>query len=188
MFWRCCHSLTAIGLADHRSSRVVRFHRWQANDELAPRSGSVAVRLDRAVVQLHQLTHERETKAEPAHRAIARPVDLNEGFEDSLEHVRRNPDPVVLDTHDDPSIFLFDGEMNASADIAVFGGVVQEIGHELREPHCVAAYEQRCERNVRGKGQAAAGNERSTGLDCPRDDRDQIDRLQVNFDRSASDA
>ena len=106
----------------------------QAHDELAALARAVALRLDGAAVHLDQPLHQRQADAQPALRALQRPVHLGEHVEDAGQHLGRDADAGVPDPDHRLLAVPLDGEPDAPAALGVLGGVVQQVRQDLGQP------------------------------------------------------
>ena len=127
-----------------RSRRRRRLRRsGQPDGELAALAAPVAVRRDRAAVQLDEAAHDREPEAEAAVRAIERLPLLREQVEDVRQHRRarcRCRCRARADRRSSPSRRRATAML--AAGLGVLGGVGQQVRDHLREARRVAVDDQ----------------------------------------------
>ena len=121
-------------LVRRRPQRHDGSHR-KADDELGALALSLAAGLDVAAVHFHQLPYERQPDAQPALRFFQRPVDLREHVENGGQCLRGDADAGIADGHGNLPFAAGRGQPDVPAALHVLGGVVQQIGKDLREAH-----------------------------------------------------
>jgi hypothetical protein len=122
------------GCTRHRAQRRDR----DSNDELCALIVSLAFRLDRAAVELHQVLDDGETETE----TTVHPGDGGVGLTESLEHVRqklpRDPLAVVFDRDVNVRVLALQPHVHATALRREFHRVRQEVPADLLEAIGVA--------------------------------------------------
>ena len=137
---------------------------------------------------LDQAAHERQADAESALRSPRRSIDLHEHVEHLRQRVRRDADAVVLDADHRLAVLAARADRDAAAVIGVLRGVVEQVGEDLRQPHRIAADEQRLGVEIDGQLVAQVVEHRPAGFDRGFDDGAEIERLLADFDDAARDA
>ncbi len=100
-------------------------------------AGAFALRFDGSAVHGNQLLDECEADAEAAARAVEMIFDLSEQLENFALLIQRNADAGVGDGDNGFSVDLSQRYGDAAAVGRIFGGVVEEIADDLRQPRRV---------------------------------------------------
>ena len=110
----------------------------QRDDEFAASARPGAACFDLPLVKLHERLHEGQAKSQArADLGLAR-VELDEHLEDVLQVLMRNTDTVVGNGNDYVSGVSLNRERDATIGGRELGGVEQQVGNDLGEPHRVA--------------------------------------------------
>lgn len=147
-----------------------------------------AVRHDVAPVQFDQAARQRQPDAQPALRGLGRAAGLHEHVEHGVQHFGRDADAIVLHADDGLAVHRLRSQRDVPAGGRVLGGVVEQVGEHLREPHAVAFQRQRAvgqmqhELVLRGIEQWAAQLQRVVQHLA------QVDGAHVRLDLAARDA
>ena len=160
----------------------------QADDELAPLARPVAAGLDAPAVQLDQPLDQRQADAEPALRPHQRRFRLREHLEDARQHLGGDADAVVLDRHDHVAPLPLGTQPDAAAFLGVLGGVVEQVGEHLGQPHRVGLEVDRLRRQGDGELVAAGLDDRTAGFQGGLHHGGQLDPLLAEFQLVAGDA
>src|SRR5687767_8507729 len=116
------------GLHDGRigeSTRCGYGRKSNSEGEFAALADSLAARVDRPAVQVHERFHDREPDAEPPFGSSRRAANLHEPVENPFQHLRRNTDPLVANRHHTMIGILVQRNLDTAAFRGVARGVVQ---------------------------------------------------------------
>ena len=91
-------------------------------------------------MQFDQRAHQRKSDAEPAAGIHALTRNLREQLEDMRHGFGGDADAAVANADLGHALVGAGGEHDAATLARVLGGVVQEVAHDLGEPHRVAAH------------------------------------------------
>jgi hypothetical protein len=104
---------------------------------------------------------------------------LGEHIEHTLEHVHRDADAVVGDTHDHLRADFPNSEHDATAIAGVLGSVAEQIRDDLGQPYPITLHRQRVAGHVDRQFMLTCHQERPGGLERLRDDLVKIEQRQV---------
>src|SRR3569833_751885 len=110
----------------------------QLDGELAALTDTGAVHLDRALVHLDQPQRQRETHAKPRLCTVKRDERQQEQQKEDSKENARYAYTVVLDDDHHARADELGPELYFSVGVGVFGGIVEQIREDLREPRLVA--------------------------------------------------
>ncbi len=139
-------------------------------------------------MQLDQPLDQRQADAQPALRPHQRPLRLRENLEDARQHLGHDADAVVLDRHDHVAPLPLGGQPDATAILGVLGGVVEQVGEHLGQPHRVGLQVDRLGRQGDGEFVAAGLDERAAGFQGGLHHGGQFDPLLAEFQLVPGDA
>lgn len=110
----------------------------QTDGELGTLAQAFTLRLDAASVQTDQLFHQAEPDSQPAFGAVQGAICLGEKIENAGQHLRTDPETRVTHPDDGLSVFGRRRQPDLPVRLRVFGGIVEQIGYDLREPDQIA--------------------------------------------------
>src|SRR5690606_29988011 len=171
-----------LRLARMRAARRER----QLDDELAASSEAGALRPDRAVMERHELSAQREADPDSA-AARARAVlgHLAEHLEHVVELIHRDAVAVVLDA-DDRGVVLDSGrDPDRAADLGVLRGVAEQVAENLSQPLKIALDRKRHVPRRNLEPVPPLVDQRYTELDGGADHGAQIERRALEIDVAA---
>src|SRR5262245_18984498 len=96
-----------------------------------------------AAVHFHQAPHQRQSNAQSVLGGVRAAPPLVEHVKDEGQHVRRDSSAVVLHGNRCLIPAPFGDQANEPTSLGILGGVVQQVGDDLREAGEVAIEEQR---------------------------------------------
>src|SRR5438309_5315885 len=158
------------------------------DQELSAVSGAIAQRLDRTPVQLDEPANQRQADPKAAARASAGLRTLHEELERVLPQILCQAGAVVLHADDEVVAVHMGAYQDPAANVGVLGGVVQQIGEDLREPGGIGEEHHGLGRQIERNPVAALVDERARALDRLLDHGAQEERLLAKLDLPAGDA
>jgi hypothetical protein len=99
---------------------------------------TVAVRLDRSTVHLHEMAHDRESESEPAMRARTRGIPLPECIEDVRQKGGIDAAARVADAELVEERMPLERDRDRAFGRREFDGIRQQVPHDLLEPIAVS--------------------------------------------------
>ena len=161
----------------------------QVHDEFAAQAPARAVRLHPAAVQLHQAAHQTQADAQAALRPLQRTVFLREQVEDVRQHFGVDAGTVVLHAHEDAILVpAFRREDDLPAVRGVLGGVVEQVGENLRQPRRIGVHINGFRRELHRQRVPGLVDERAADFHGALHDLVQTDGLFAQGDPAPRDA
>src|SRR3569833_2240712 len=160
----------------------------QLDGELAALTDTGAVHLDRALVHLDQPQRQRETHAKPRLCTVKRDERQQEQQKEDSKENARYAYTVVLDDDHHARADELGPELYFSVGVGVFGGIVEQIREDLREPRLVAVKIDRAGRQSDLQLMTAAVDHRACDLDGVLDDLVQFNLLFFQHELAGGDA
>ena len=179
--------MDAAAAAGRRLVVGFRRHRRQGDDEFGSRARPVAACFDGAAVGFDDALDQGQADSQAAVAAVERGIDLPEHVEDLPEHVPGNAGPVVANADQRPVALAGGGEPDRPLAAGVFGGVVQQIAHDLRQAGHVPFDPQRLVGKRDGDAVVERIDERLDPFQRPLDQRVDADRLLAELNFSLAD-
>src|SRR4029453_10270077 len=133
----------------------------QTDYELAPSRRPLAAGLDAPAMQFNQALDQRQADAESALRPYQGRLCLRENVENTGEYLGDDADTAILDGDGHVATNPHSRQLDATALLGIFGGVVEKVGEHLGQPHRVSIEVDRLRRQGEAKRVAAGINERT---------------------------
>ncbi len=174
-----------LGLFRRRNAALAE---RQAHRELASAAGTVARRDHAPAVQLDQIAHQREADAQPALRMPSARMALRKHVENVRQRIGRDSGAIVVHRDHHVLTFAARAQRDAAARCGVLGGIVEQVGEDLREAHHVRLQHDRL-RGKRHRELVLRGvDQRPARLERGVDHRCEIDRLLTQLDLAQRDS
>ena len=154
----------------------------QPDDELASPSRTLAARLHRPAVELHQAANDGEADAEAALGPIRWLIALHEELEHRSKPVGANPATVVAYPDGDLVVLTPGIDLDVTARVGVFRRVLQQVGDHLRETNDIAIDVERADRHRNRDLMFPGVDERPGDFDRARDCRGHVEALAPQVD------